>query len=73
MKKGDLVRDNARLRVLLKPENRYPTRNRVGVIIEQVFDRLAQNNKVYKVLWQDGTIGNNVWDYDLGELTSEKR
>jgi len=20
---------------------------------------------VFKVLWHDGTIGNNVWDYDL--------
>ena len=58
MQIGDLVRDN------------YPTRNRVGVIIEQVFDRLAQNNRVFKVLWQDGTIGNNVWAYDLGEITS---
>lgn len=58
MQIGDLVRDN------------YPTRNRVGVIIEQVFDRLAQNNKVFKVAWQDGTVGNNVWDYDIAEVTS---
>ena len=53
MKVGDLVRDN------------YPTRDRVGVIVEQVHDRLAQNNKCYNVLWRDGTIGKNVWDYDL--------
>ncbi len=45
----------------------------VGVIIEQVFDRLAQLNKVYRVLWQDGTIGNNIWDYDLKMVISENR
>ncbi len=54
MRVGDLVYDN------------YPTRrDRVGVIIEQVFDRLAQNNKVFNVLWRDGVVGKNVWDYDL--------
>ena len=53
MKPGDLVRDN------------YPTRDRVGVIIEQVFDRLAQNNNCYNVLWRDGELAKNVWDYDL--------
>jgi hypothetical protein len=25
-------------------------------------------NDVFKVLWNDGTIGNNVWDYDLWPL-----
>lgn len=30
------------------------------------------NNKVFRVLWQDSTIGNNVWDYDL-EVISERR
>jgi len=54
VKPGDLVYDS------------YPTRqDRVGVIIEQVFDRLAQNNKVFNVLWRDGAVGKNVWDYDL--------
>lgn len=54
MKVGDLVRDN------------YPAREgRVGVIVEQVHDRLAQSNNCYNVLWRDGTIGKNVWDYDL--------
>jgi hypothetical protein len=23
------------------------------------------NNDVFTVLWHDGKIGNNVWDYDL--------
>jgi len=45
---------------------------RRGLLIEQVQDRLAMNNKVFKVLWQNGTIGNNIWDYDL-EVVSESR
>lgn len=52
----------------------YPTsKGRVGVIIEQVFDRLAQTNKVFNVLWRDGTVGKNVWDYDLELLGNELR
>jgi len=46
--------------------------HRRGILIEQVQDRLAMNNKVFKVLWQNGTIGNNIWDYDL-EAISESR
>ncbi len=45
---------------------------RRGLLIEQVRDRRAMNNKVFRVLWQDSTIGNNVWDYDL-EVISERR
>jgi hypothetical protein len=45
---------------------------RRGILIEQVRDKLAMHNKVFKVLWQNGTIGNNVWDYDL-EVISESR
>ena len=49
-----------------------------GIIIERVHDPLAQNNKVFKILWNDGTIGNNVWDYDLlplktGEVKNANR
>ncbi len=36
-----------------------------GLIIERVHDPMAMNNRVFKVLWKDGTIGNNIWDYDL--------
>ena len=43
---------------------------RRGILVEQNQDRLAMNNKVFKVLWQNGTIGNNIWDYDL-EVISE--
>ena len=45
-------------------------RIRRGLLIEQVRDRRAMYNKVFKVLWQDNTIQNNVWDYDL-EVGSE--
>ena len=59
MKPGDLVKNKAPWEV-----------PRCGVIVKQVFDRLAQNNKCYEVLWQCGSVGNNVWDYDL-ELLNE--
>jgi hypothetical protein len=39
--------------------------NRRGILVERVYDPIAMNNKVFKVMWTDGTIGNNVWDYDL--------
>jgi len=45
---------------------------RRGLLIEQAQDRLAMNNKVFRVLWHNGTVSNNVWDYDL-ELISESR
>jgi len=45
---------------------------RRGILVEQTQDRLAMNNKVFKVLWQNGTIGNNILDYDL-EVISESR
>ena len=52
MKSGDLVK------TVLGPYRR-------GFIVEQVQDRLALNNKVFRVLWLDGSVGNNIWDYDL--------
>ena len=47
---------------------------RRGFLIEQVRDRLATslNNKVFRVLWLDGSVGNNIWDYDL-ELVNGNR
>ena len=39
---------------------------RKGIVVERVFDPMAGVlNKCFKVLWDDGTIGNNVIDYDL--------
>ena len=68
MKAGDLVKDN------------YPTRSymshtdRFGVIVENVGHNkgIGCTNKMFKVLWYNGTIGNNVWDYDL-KVVSESR
>ena len=58
MKVGDLVKDN-------HPNVRW--QEKIGVIVENVGHNkgLGCTNKVFKVLWQNGTIGNNVWDYDL--------
>ena len=51
---GDLVKSN------------HPSwlgTERVGVIVGQTITSL--HNKSFKVLWRNGTIGNNIWDYDL--------
>ena len=59
MKVGDLVKDN------------HPSwlgrDERIGVIISESTDRYVSMalNRAFKVVWRDGTIGNNVWDYDL--------
>lgn len=47
---------------------------KIGVTIKEVFDPLCATtiNKLFDILWQDGTIGHNVWCYDL-ELISESR
>ena len=58
MKKGDLVCHWHRGEL----SDGY---NVLGIILEEVHDRLATNNDVFKVWWADGTVGNNVWDYDL--------
>ena len=44
----------------------YPSdKIRKGIVVERVFDPMAGLNKCFKVLWNDGTVGNNVIDYDL--------
>lgn len=58
MKVGDLVKDN------------HPSRHgaeRHGIILGFSVRFLIHRykNNEYRVLWRDGTIGNNVWDYDL--------
>ena len=56
MKVGDFVKDN------------HPTRsniNKVGVILERTRLGTTRLNRCFKILWCNGTIGNNVWDYDL--------
>ena len=65
MKVGDLVKDN------------HPFRRdarRVGVIVENVRHNkgIGCTNKLFKVLWRNGTIDNWVWDYDL-KVVNESR
>ena len=60
MKAGDLVKH-------------YYTEG-LGVILREVHDPLCSTtkNKVFDILWREGTIGHNVWNCDL-ELISESR
>ena len=62
MKVGDLVHYN------------YPGRaKKTGVLVEERHLGVpAALNQAFKVLWQNGTIGDNVWDYDL-KLLGEKK
>ena len=54
---GDFVKDG------------YPHRStdRYGFIIEKVIRKKRQPvyNNIFKVLWADGQVGSEVWDYDL--------
>jgi hypothetical protein len=41
-----------------------------GIILEKMEHNSLNRkyfglNSMFRVLWQDGTIGNNVWEYDL--------
>jgi hypothetical protein len=67
MKVGDLVKDN------------YPTRShmsRLGLIVGHASTAHHRDsraiNKVFNVLWYNGTFGRHIWDCDL-ELVSEGR
>jgi hypothetical protein len=63
VKVGDLVKDN-------HPNRRL--NERFGVIVSESADRYVSMalNRAFKVLWRDGTIGKNVWDYDLKIVNS---
>jgi len=52
VKVGDLIKDN-------RPFNH----ERIGVIVG--WTKSALHNKSFKILWQDSTTEDNVWDYDL--------
>ena len=41
--------------------------DRYGFIVERVIRKKRQPayNNIFKVLWADGQVGNEVWDYDL--------
>ena len=58
MKVGDLVRNN---------HPSWMRAEQIGVIVGRGVSMLGASrmNKSFKVLWRDGTIGNNIWDYDL--------
>ena len=66
MKVGDLVK--------LKALSTALGTDVVGILVENVRHNsgIGCTNKVFKVLWHDGTIGNNVWDYDL-KVINESR
>ena len=65
VKVGDFVKDN---------HPSYRLWDKIGVIVENVGHNkgVGCTNKVFKVLWRNGTIGNNVWDYDL-KVVSESQ
>jgi hypothetical protein len=56
MKQGDFVYENWYGNV---------DASKWGIVLEKVYDKRAQRYRLFTVLWQDGTVGNNVWDYDL--------
>jgi len=46
--------------------------NMIGIILGKWKDPMAMNNDVFNVLWHDGSIGNNVWDYDLVAINASR-
>ena len=58
MKVGDLVVCNHPARFTIGS-----TPQRLGVIVGRT--KAALHNKSFKILWQDSTTEDNVWDYDL--------
>ena len=48
---------------------------KIGIILKEVWNPICgvtSSNKVFDVMWRDGTIGHDVWNYDL-ELVNENR
>jgi len=62
VKVGDLVR------LVFAHKREYMT----GIIVERVFDPLASTNDVFNVVWRNGSLGKNVWDYDLVVLNESR-
>ena len=61
MKVGDLVKDN---------HPSWISQERTGLLVGRTRLGTSSLNKSFRVLWHDGTIGNNVWDYDLKIIKS---
>ena len=66
MKPGDLVRH------VFADELILGRRKEIGIIVERVFDPLASTNDVFNVVWRNGSLGKNVWDYDLVVLNESR-
>ena len=54
----------------MKPGNlvQHCFSERIGVILKEVWNPICgvtSSNKVFDVMWRDGTIGHNIWSYDL--------
>jgi len=47
---------------------------RVGVIIKEVEhpSTRASTNKVFDIVWVNGTTGYNIWDYDLVKVNGSR-
>ena len=46
----------------------------LGIILREVYDPVCSTttNKVFDILWREGTIGYSVWNYDL-KVVNESR
>jgi hypothetical protein len=56
VKVGDLVIDNHPRAINWSRHGLLVARTRIGT---------SCLNKSFRVLWRDGTVGDNVWDYNL--------
>ena len=48
---------------------------KIGIVMKEIWHPLCgitSSNKVFDILWQNGTIGHNVWNHDL-EVIRESR
>ena len=61
----------------MKPGNlvQHWATEKIGIILKEVWDPLCGTtvNKVYDIMWRDGTIGHNVWNYDLEVVNGYSR
>jgi len=67
MKVGDLVRHVFGDELIVERMEM-----KIGIIVERVFDPLASTNDVFNVVWRNGSLGKNVWDYDLVAINESR-
>ena len=71
MRIGDLVSDNSPN--AWANAATYGAGFKFGIILDCCPpSHFSARNKEFRVLWRDGTIGENVWDYDL-KVVNESR